>query len=129
MGVMDTGKIFKRASKGKSTYDSAKAGSFEKADEILANFDGAMAGKPSDWIVKKDDTIYISWRISNKPVYFNQQMKDKRSGLVGFSKSEAKGKFEELYNEIKAGDYETVLLETYNRPQNRKKKETVTTAE
>lgn len=80
--------------------------------------------KPSNWF--RQDTTgqwMISWRISNKPVYFTERSaKDDRKGWMPIRGDKVGDALKELADAVDSGKHDKALRDAYNRPARPKPK-------
>lgn len=121
----------------KSTFESAKEDSWKQAvGKQINNFndgDRGMMGKngkpkPSNWMRKDaDGNWFISWRISNKPVFLHPDLGGDNKGWMYSDNVVADLKA--LAEEIKSDKWDKELREAYDRPAPEKKKKKKTETE
>ena len=89
---------------------------------------------PSNWFYKDVNGNWsVSWRISNKPVFFNDACKQ-AGGWLPIKGDDVEGALNALKDEILSGKHDDALIDAYDRkpkpkPKRKKKEEATEEAE
>ena len=112
----------------KKDFNDAKRDSLTKAfDKQIENYQKGLLTdkngnpKPSNWM-RKDEAgnEFISWRISNKPVYFAPEFAGEAKGWM--YSDDVVNDLNSLREDIEAGKFDKQLKEAYTRTKPPKEK-------
>lgn len=111
-----------------SSWEEAKARSLNvSVKKQIKNIKNSLKnGNPSCWVKHmkssaNPDAICVQWRIKNKPVFFNEDIKDSDGWIEVDTEEQAKEMLEGLAAEIAAGEHDEAIKEAFDRPSKKKK--------